>query len=82
MLIHGNLTGEKILVLLNFSSKPAIANTDIDLTNANLLIGNYTSANNTTALRPYEAVVYELKRILVNEYPFLKILGINLCVAA
>jgi len=55
------LNGEKILVLLNFSSKPAIANTNIDLTSSDLLIGNYTSANNTTALRPYEAVVYELK---------------------
>ena len=55
------LNGKKILVLLNFSSTPAIANTDIDVTSANLLIGNYTSANNTTALRPYEAVVYELK---------------------
>ena len=55
------LNGKKILVLLNFSSKPATANINIDLTSSNLLIGNYASANNTTALRPYEAVVYELK---------------------
>ena len=55
------LDGKKILVLLNFSPKPATANTNIDLTNSNLLIGNYAAANNTTALRPYEAVVYELK---------------------
>jgi oligo-1,6-glucosidase len=55
------LNGKKILVLLNFSSKPATANINTDLTNSNLLIGNYATANNTTALRPYEAVVYELK---------------------
>jgi oligo-1,6-glucosidase len=55
------LNGKKILVLLNFSANAATANTGIDLTNANLLIDNYTTANNTTALRPYEAAVYEIK---------------------
>jgi oligo-1,6-glucosidase len=55
------LNGTKFLVLLNFSKNAATANTGIDLTNANLLIDNYTTANNTTALRPYEAAVYELK---------------------
>jgi oligo-1,6-glucosidase len=55
------LNGKKILVLLNFSSKPATANTGIDISNANLLISNYTSANSTPELRPYEAAVYEIK---------------------
>ncbi len=55
------LNGKEILVLLNFSATPATTNIGIDISNANLLIDNYTSANNTTALRPYEAAVYELK---------------------
>jgi oligo-1,6-glucosidase len=55
------LNGTKFLVLLNFSKNAATANTGIDFTNANLLIDNYTTANNKTALRPYEAAVYELK---------------------
>lgn len=55
------LDGKKILVMLNFSAKPATVNTGFDITNASLMIGNYATANNTTALRPYEAVVYELK---------------------
>jgi len=54
------LKGRKILVLLNFSATPATANIGVDLTNANVLIDNYTTANNTTALRPYEAAVYEV----------------------
>ena len=55
------LSGKKILVLLNFSAKPATANTGIDMSKTSLLIGNYTSANNSTQLRPYEAAVYEVK---------------------
>ena len=55
------LNDKKLLVLLNFTAKPATTNIGIDLTNAIALIDNYSSANNTTALRPYEAVVYELK---------------------
>lgn len=55
------LNGMKLLVLLNFSSTPATANTGIDVSDAVSLLDNYSSANNTTALRPYEAVVYELK---------------------
>ncbi len=55
------LNGKKFLVVLNFSAKNAIADTGIEVSNAVLLIDNYSSANNTSALRPYEAVVYELK---------------------
>ena len=55
------LNGRKILVLLNFSKTPATVNTGIDLTNATILIDNYINANNTTALRPYEAAVYEFR---------------------
>jgi oligo-1,6-glucosidase len=54
------LNGKKILVLLNFSSKPATANTGIDISQASLLISNYTSPAGSE-LRPYEALVYELK---------------------
>lgn len=54
------LNGKKLLVLLNFSSKLATANTGIDASNASLLIGNYTSPAGRE-LRPYEALVYELK---------------------
>ena len=55
------LNGRKILVLLNFSKTSATVNTGIDITNATILIDNYINANNTTALRAYEAAVYELK---------------------
>ena len=54
------LNERKLLVLLNFSSNDAIANTGIDLGNAKILINNYISANKNKSLRPYEAVVYEL----------------------
>lgn len=55
------LNGKKLLVLLNFSSTNTTANTGIDVSKAKILIDNYTSANNSNSLRPYEAIVYELK---------------------
>ena len=54
------LDGKKLLVLLNFSSKPASVNTGIDISNAKLLIDNYSSASTNATLQPYEAAVYEL----------------------
>jgi oligo-1,6-glucosidase len=56
------LNGRKLLVLLNFSSTNANANTGIDVSKAKILIDNYTSTNNSNSLRPYEAVLYELKK--------------------
>ena len=49
-----------LLVLLNFSAQDASVNTGIDMSNANILISNYTSINTSNLLRPYEAIVYEL----------------------
>jgi len=54
------LNNNKLLVLLNFSAQNAEVNTGIDVSNAKVLIGNYTSVNTGNLLRPYEAVVFEL----------------------
>lgn len=54
------LNGEKFLVLLNFRNKVAQVQTGYDPGKATLLIDNYTTAPNGTALRPYEAAVYRL----------------------
>ena len=50
---------KKFLVLLNFSSASAKANTGIDLSKAKLLISNYEKTAADGALRPYEAAVFE-----------------------
>ncbi|MFI5137520.1 MAG: alpha-amylase family glycosyl hydrolase [Sphingobacteriales bacterium] len=55
------LNGKKLLVLLNFKSKVASANTGIDLSQAKILAGNYSHPSNNGTLQPYEAVIYELK---------------------
>jgi len=55
------LNGKKLLIMLNFTSKTAIANTGTNVSNATLLISNYNNASKTNTLLPYEAVVYELK---------------------
>jgi oligo-1,6-glucosidase len=47
--------------MLNFTSKKATANTGIITKNAKVLINNYGGKSSTTELRPYEAVVLELK---------------------
>jgi oligo-1,6-glucosidase len=55
------LNGKKFLVLLNFKSKAATANTTgIDLSKAKILIGNYASPPANGRLQPYESVIYEL----------------------
>lgn len=54
------LNNRKLLVLLNFTNKPAAVNTGVDVSKAKLLIGNYTSAPAAENLRPYEALIYEL----------------------
>jgi oligo-1,6-glucosidase len=55
------LNGQKILVLLNFKAQTAKANTGFDLSKARVLIGNYADPSLTGTLRPYEAVILELK---------------------
>jgi oligo-1,6-glucosidase len=55
------LNGQKILVLLNFKAQVANANTGLDLSGARVLIGNYADPSLTGTLRPYEAVVVEIK---------------------
>jgi oligo-1,6-glucosidase len=54
------LNGEKVLVLLNFKSKPGAANTGIDLGKARVLLGNYAAPSKDGKLKPYEAVIYQL----------------------
>jgi len=51
--------GEKLLVLLNFSDKPAIVKTGYALEKAKVLIQNYPTTGGEQ-LRPYEAVIYRL----------------------
>jgi oligo-1,6-glucosidase len=55
------LNGKKLLVLLNFSAKTAVANTGIDISRAKVLINNYSTAPDNKQLRPCEAVIYELQ---------------------
>jgi oligo-1,6-glucosidase len=55
------LDGKKMLILLNFSSKRAVFNTDINLSNATLLLSNYKKRLESKSLLPYEAAVYLLK---------------------
>jgi oligo-1,6-glucosidase len=55
------LEGKKVLVLLNFSSKNATANTGLNTSKAKVLIDNYGKTTKNGILRPYEAVIYELK---------------------
>ena len=54
------LNGKKFLILLNFTTHVATANTGIDVSQAKMLIDNYGKAGNSNTLQPYEAVVYEL----------------------
>ncbi len=55
------LNGKKLLVMLNFRKMNEVAHPGIDLTNATVLISNYGDASHSGDLRPFEAVVYELK---------------------
>ncbi|MEO6040008.1 MAG: alpha-glucosidase C-terminal domain-containing protein, partial [Saprospiraceae bacterium] len=55
------LNGRKLLILLNFKASAAAVNTGLDLVNAKVLMGNYSNAYTTGPLKPYEAVVLEIK---------------------
>ncbi len=54
------LNGKKLLVLLNFTSKPASINTGINISISKVLISNLATPSVNGQLKPYEAVVYEL----------------------
>jgi oligo-1,6-glucosidase len=55
------LNGKKVLVLLNFKSKPATIRTTSDFTKAKIWLGNYPAPSPDGHLQPYEAVIYELQ---------------------
>jgi oligo-1,6-glucosidase len=52
--------GKKILVLLNFKALNASVTTDLNLTNAKVLLNNYPTTTVGKNLRPYEALILEL----------------------
>jgi len=61
------LAGKKVVVILNFTAKNTEVNIGINLAGKKCVLGNYASIElvqnaekNTVALRPYEAVIYEL----------------------
>ena len=54
--------GRKLLVLLNFKDKRAAVKTDLDLSNAKVLLGNYATPSANGQLQPYEAVILELAK--------------------
>jgi oligo-1,6-glucosidase len=53
--------GKKLLILLNFSTKIATADTGLKLKKAKVLLGNYPKPSKTGILQPYESIIYELK---------------------
>lgn len=55
------LDGKKLLVLLNFKAHEAKVETSLDLSEAKVLIGNYAESSTDKTLKPYEAIVFELK---------------------
>ena len=55
------LDGKKFLIALNFTKEPAAFNAGINMTKAKLLLSNYSAPSARLKLKPYEAVVYEIK---------------------
>ncbi len=55
------LDGKKLLVMLNFTSKNATTHTGMDMSKSIVLIGNYEHPSDNGILKPYEAVIFELK---------------------
>lgn len=55
------LKGKTMVVVLNFSNKTAKLNSNLDLKNAAVLIGNYSNPSKNGTLKPYESVVFKLK---------------------
>ncbi|RKS15377.1 alpha-glucosidase [Flavobacterium sp. 120] len=57
------LEGKKILVLLNFSEKKSAFNIGVSTSKSKIILDNYTGTKNfkKNVLRPFEAVIIELK---------------------
>ena len=53
--------GKKILVLLNFSDRAATPKTGFNTSKAKILLANYSTPAKDAQLRPYEAIVYQLR---------------------
>ncbi|MES2240365.1 MAG: alpha-glucosidase [Bacteroidota bacterium] len=55
------MDGNKLLIMLNFSNKTVNIDTIFNTAGAKVLIDNYSSTSLDNTLKPYEAVVLELK---------------------
>ncbi|MDE3145328.1 MAG: alpha-glucosidase [Bacteroidota bacterium] len=55
------LNGKKLLIVLNFTKEKASYKTDIDISKSKILLSNYSNPSHSKQLKPYEAVVYEIK---------------------
>jgi oligo-1,6-glucosidase len=57
------LNGKKVLVLLNFTEKESTYNLGFSIAKSKIILGNYPKSKSMKAntLRPYEAVILELK---------------------
>ena len=53
------LNGKKLFVFLNFTEKESSVKSDLDLSQAKLLLGNYPNPSVNGTLKPYEAVILE-----------------------
>ncbi|MFN8244929.1 MAG: alpha-glucosidase C-terminal domain-containing protein [Ferruginibacter sp.] len=54
------LDDQKLLVVLNFSDRPAQLETTIDLSDSQILISNYSEPLDKDGYKPYAAVIYQL----------------------
>ena len=57
---------EQLLVVLNFSDKQAVLNTQIDVNKNKILISNYKQPNQDKYYLPYAAVIYKMENNLLN----------------
>lgn len=57
------LNNKKILVLLNFFKDASAYQTELDLKQARILLGNYPVSSISNHLNPYEALILELQNI-------------------
>lgn len=55
------LEGKKLLIVLNFTKEKTSFKTTADLTKAKVLLSNYLVASRNKELKPYEAIVFEVK---------------------
>jgi oligo-1,6-glucosidase len=52
---------EQLLVVLNFSDKQAVLNTDMDVNKSTILISNYKKPYQNNYFEPYAAVIYKME---------------------